>query len=271
MDAETKAALLQDPKVQAALRAAGDDAMKDPKVQQALVEVCKDKYPEMVDAARSQMMKWANDPEVHQKMKETAARAVTATASAVVAAPGAVVGLIEQGAPGIRILAFNCGFASFSVALLNLILSPLGLLFDPLHWILSVYQLLFSIVTMLFEIHPDTAARFPVVVDYQARLMNNAKFLAKTWGRGMFYFFIGSLWLAQASWSRPLTIVVGVIMCIMGFVHVGMHFGVTPQMAVARVRKNAVEMKSVHREDVETGTSSQASTDTASGLHVTVK
>lgn len=222
-----KQQLLQDPKVQAAMKEqaakAGTDivaSLKDPKVQQQIIDTAKEKFPEYADAAKTKITEFVNDPKVQEQAKMYAGMA----GAYVMQAGGALVAQIEQGPAGVRFLCFIGGCASVANGVIGLL--DLGrVLGDPVRYVLSFYQMVFSITTMLFEAPPEYIAKIPGLNGYQDMLMEKAKFLSETLGRGVFYIFQGTLWLCFASLSHPLNLAVGCWMIFCGFLTLLIHFG----------------------------------------------
>lgn len=222
-----KQQLMQDPKVQAAIqeqvkKMGGDalEALKDPKVQQQILDTCKEKFPEYADKAKKQVLEFVNDPEVQRQAK---AWANTAGAYAL-SAGGALIAQIQQGPAGIRFLSFCGGAASFANGIMDLI-NPLGALVHPVKYTLAVYQMLFSFTTMLFEAKPEWIQKLSGLDKYQDMLMDKAKFLSETLGRGLFYIFQGTLWLCFASLSDVIDLGVGIWMVFVGVLNLLVHFG----------------------------------------------
>eukprot|EP00931_Biecheleriopsis_adriatica_P084097 TRINITY_DN577_c0_g2_i1.p1 TRINITY_DN577_c0_g2~~TRINITY_DN577_c0_g2_i1.p1 ORF type:complete len:255 (+),score=58.67 TRINITY_DN577_c0_g2_i1:73-837(+) len=222
-----KQQVMQDPKVQAAIKEqamkAGTDAataLKDPKVQEQILNTLKEKGPEYASAAKAKIMEFASDPEVQRQAKMYANQAGQYALNA----GGALVAQIEQGPAGVRFLSFLGGCASVANGVLGLL--DIGrIIGHPVLYVLSFYQMLFSLTTMLFEAPPEYVAKVPGLNGYQDMLMEKAKFLSETLGRGIFYIFQGTLWLAFASLAHPLNLAVGLWMVFVGFLTVLIHFG----------------------------------------------
>merc|ERR1719230_1677643 len=94
--------LLADPRVQASIQQAGNDALNDPEVQKVIMETAKDKFPEYAAAAGDKIKEWAKDPKVQQKAKDIGKKAVALAAGA----GDQMLKQIEQGPAGVRLLAF---------------------------------------------------------------------------------------------------------------------------------------------------------------------
>lgn len=219
MDEATQKKLLEDPQVQAAIKKAGTDALNNPEVQAKIVAVAKEKFPEVAGAAQAKVMEWAKDPEVQAKAYHYAGIAGAYLGSAGVK----TVELVEQGPTGVRILAFVAGLACcvnavmFCASIGNIMAFPV--------YVVSGYQIVFSVTTMIFESPPSVIEKIPGITKYQDMLMEKAKFLSEVLGRGLFYLFQGSLWLAFSNIGKITDIAVGLFMIFVGILHIIMHFG----------------------------------------------
>jgi len=225
-DPAVQKALMQNPEVQAAIKNAGEAALKDPKVQAQIVETCKEKFPELAGQAQAQCTKWANDPEVQRQAKEYAGVAAAMAADKLGKAGAEFMNQIEQGPAGIRFLAFCGGVASAGYAGYTLLglLNPFNLIGGVVTYVVCGYQLCFAITTVTFEIPLEYSQKIPGINKYQDLLMEKAAFLSDVAGRGLFYVFIGSLWLALGGLS-PIDIGLGCYMMFMGVLHIAMHYG----------------------------------------------
>lgn len=237
MDPAVQEALLKDPKIQAMIKDAGESALKDPAVQAEIVRQCQEKFPGAAAAASEQVQAWANDPAVQEQAKQYAGQALLYAGQA----GDKFVGLIEQGPAGVRFLAFIGGVGSLVNAGLSLV-NPLMLVFGTVTYVVAVYQCLFAITTMLFEAPPEYIAKVPGANGYQDMLMVKAKFLTENAGRGLFYIFQGSLWLAFASMTNIDDLIVGCYLCFIGLLHVLMHFGIMPQSVAQKMRSGYEEL-----------------------------
>lgn len=221
--------LLSDPTVKALMQQAGDKGLSDPLVQKQLMAACKDKFPEYATNAGSQVSAWASDPATQEKAKE-----VAGVAAAYAAAAGDVLmKQIEQGPAGVRVIAFFAGLASVVDSIWGLltIIHPLSV--NPVAYLVRCYTLVFSITCMLFEAKPEWLIAIQdktgfKISSYQDLLLDNAKFMALAGGRGLFYIFLGSLWLCAASLEHLINFMVGMFLLLVGFIHLLMHCGVAP-------------------------------------------
>jgi len=230
-EATAQAALLRNPAVGRAVQQAGEQALNDPKVQEAILRAAQEKGPEYAAIAQSKVKEWANDPEVQAKAKHYAGVALNMVGQA----GSAFVGCIEQGPTGVRILAFCAGCGSMALSVLTLI-NPINM-FRIFSYAISLYQALFSATTMLFEAKPEWIAKVGFLDDYVETLMRECKFLSLNGGRGLFYIFQGSLWLVLCDGLHEiLLILVGLYLVFIGALHVSMHYGVMPDAIVAKVR-----------------------------------
>jgi len=242
--------ILQDPRVQEAVKKAGQDALSDPAVQAEIMKVAKEKFPEVASAAKDKLVEWANDPEVQAKAYQYAGMAADIAWQSV----SQVGSLIEQGPSGVRILAFVGGVA----ALLQCIWVLLGL-FSPVaasaqipKYVVHFYQAAFASTTILFEAKPEWIQKVPGLNDYQDMLIEKAKFLAEATGRGLFYGFQGTLWLCFSSMTAPAEMLIGLWFIWMAVMHVLMGFGIMPQ-EVAKKMRDVRQMARVPLSEVRKG------------------
>lgn len=218
---DVKQQLLQDPAVQDLIKKTGieaTEALKDPKVQAQILETCKEKFPQYASLAKDKIKDFVNDPEVQRQAKEYAAKAGKYLAMGA----DRFVHEIQQGPDGVRFFSFIGGVASSANAIMYLI-NPFSLLTHPVCYVLSAYQLLFSLTTMLFEAKPEWIQKVPGLDKYQDLLLDKAKFLSETLGRGGFYVFQGTLWLCFI--DQILDLAVGGWMVFVGLLNVLIHYG----------------------------------------------
>eukprot|EP00929_Paragymnodinium_shiwhaense_P110581 TRINITY_DN77728_c0_g1_i1.p1 TRINITY_DN77728_c0_g1~~TRINITY_DN77728_c0_g1_i1.p1 ORF type:complete len:270 (+),score=62.77 TRINITY_DN77728_c0_g1_i1:98-907(+) len=240
MDPSVRETLLKDARVQAEIKKAGENALNDPQVQQMIVDTCKEKFPQYAAQAQSQISTWAADPAVQAQAKEYANKALTIATTGVATAGSQFIGKIEQGPAGVRVLAFLGSIVSMVLSVMGLI-NILEVVSHPVTYIVCVYQFIFAFTTALFEIPPDYVTKIQSTVKlpvdkYQTMLIENAKFLSLNGGRGCFYIFQGTLWLALAGLAELLKYAIGAYMCFMGFLHILMHYGVLPQEIAQKMR-----------------------------------
>lgn len=220
---DVKQKLLADPAVQTAMKQVGKEAaasLQDPAVQAQLLEVCKEKFPQYAATAKTQIKELVNDPKIQAAAREYAGQA----AHYVVNAGGILVAQIQQGPAGVRFLGF-CGGIASAVLSVMAIINPLGLVFGPVAYLLCSYQFIFSLTTVIFEMPPEYVAKVPVVSQYQDLLLQKAKFLSETLGRGLFYIFQGSLWLCFASLKEFTHLLIGLWMIFIGVLNIMIHYG----------------------------------------------
>lgn len=241
MDPSVQQALLQDPRVKAELQKAGENALNDPAVQNQILETCKEKFPQYAAQAQAQVTAWANDPAVQAQAKEYANTAAAYVGAAAGSAGSEFMNKIEQGPTGVRVLAF-CGSAASMVMCVFSLINLLDVVTHPVTYLFCAYQFLFAFTTSLFEMPPEWVEKiqqkvsFFAVEKYQTLLMENAKFLATSGGRGVFYIFQGTLWLAMAGLTDFLKYIIGAYLCFMGVLHVLMHVGVMPKTVAQKMR-----------------------------------
>lgn len=218
--------LMADPAVQAAMKNAVGNQLQDPAVQAAMAERAKELLTaENAALVADKCQEWANDPAVQAKARHMAGLALTAAGEF----GGNVIGCIEQGPAGVRLLAFGASVASVGVTVFTLI-NPLNM-FCIITYVICAYMALFALTTALFEANPEWIAKVPGLNKYQDMLIDNCKFLTIVAGRGMFYIFQGSLWAGQAEWSEIHELAVGGFLIFIGLLHVAMHFGKLQEVA----------------------------------------
>lgn len=139
---------------------------------------------------------------------------------------------INQGPAGISVLCFLGGFFTAVIGALGL-LNIGELLNEPFKYILAIYLTGFGVVSFLLEADCDRLANLkllsrlaPRVHRYQLGVYERAKFLTETGGRGLFYFFIGTLAITQC--MKCLTFVVGLWNLLMGSLCLCMSCGINP-------------------------------------------
>lgn len=227
--------LLSHPAVRKAVQKAGEQALADQAVQEAIVKAATEKGPDVAAYAAAKTTEWAQDPEVQAKAKHCAGVAIGFVSDAACHAGGVFVGCIEQGPAGLRVFSFAGGVASFGLGVLTLI-NPLQLM-HFVSYTVSLYQAVFSATTMIFEANPEWINEVGVLDRYQDSLMFNARFLATSGGRGLFYVFQGSLWITLCDgvghWYMFVT---GAYIVLMGALHIAMHFDYMPSELVAKAK-----------------------------------
>jgi len=225
-DPAVQEALMRNPQVQAAIKNAGENALKDPAVQAKIVEQCKTQFPALAGQAANQCNEWANDPAVQAQAKQYAGMAAMLAADKLGNAGTEFMNQIEQGPGGVRFLAFAGSAASAGYAVYTLLglLNPLNLIGGVVAYVISGYQLCFALTAAIFEMPLEYSAKIPGVDKYQDLLMVKAAFLSDVAGRGLFYIFTGSLWLALGGLS-PIDLALGCYMVFIGGLHIAMHYG----------------------------------------------
>jgi len=238
MDASTQEALLKAPLVQQSLAKAGEAGLNDAAVQAAILAQCKKEFPQHAGKVAGQVKEWAKDPVVQARAKKYAGVALHYVGNA----GEHIMKRIEQGPTGVRVLAFVGGVASCVNALLSL-LNILGIITHPVLYTVSAYQLFFSLTTMLFEAKPEWIVsiqeKCPILMvdSYQDLLLENAKFLSLTGGRGLFYIFQGTMWLAFASLTNWINLALGLYLAFIGTIHVLMWYEIMPQEVASYMRQ----------------------------------
>merc|ERR1712166_1085502 len=107
------------------------------------------------------------------------------------------------GPSGVMFLAFCGGVASTGYAGYNMLglLNPLNLVGGVVTYVICAYQIIFGLTTTIYEMPVQYSEKLPGVDKYHKLLMEKAAFLSDVAGRGVFYIFIGSLWLALGGLS----------------------------------------------------------------------
>lgn len=237
-DTRLRDELLSDPAVQESLMRAGKKALGDPAVQEQIVRAAEAKGPQAAEYATSRLAAWASDPEVQSWAKQ---RAVEAASGAVVMAaggPARLVGLIEQGPLGVRRLAFGVGGMSAIRSAWEVVM-VWHLIFDPVKYLIYCHQLLFGVAILVLEADPEHLASWPRMNGYQDFLIENARLLTKSWGRGSFYILMACLWLAEARGhvlTSVVTYAIGMALLLVGALHWGMAFGIMPHQFTKKLR-----------------------------------
>jgi len=211
---------LRDPQVQAMVRQKGQEAMQDKEVQNAVMDYVKKNAPGAADEAKKKLENWAKDPEVQAKAKHYASQAGVAFGQA--AEHG--ISLVEQGPTGVRLLAFMAGCASCVCAVMTF-LDVGNLLGHLAAAIVAGYQIIFSVSTIIFEAPPSVIEKVPGINGYQEMLIDHAKFMSEVMGRGLFYVFQGTLWLALSELHKIFNLAVGASLIAVGLLHVAMYYG----------------------------------------------
>mmetsp|Transcript_112808 Transcript_112808/g.319548 ORF Transcript_112808/g.319548 Transcript_112808/m.319548 type:complete len:177 (+) Transcript_112808:99-629(+) len=147
---------------------------------------------------------------------------------------------VEQGSAIVRLFAFGVSVFSCVLALWHLV-NITTLFSNLILYLIAIYQVVFSLSTVMFESKPEWIQTFEErtkipVSRYQDLLIDNAKFLALAGGRGLFYFFQGTLWLAFGLNEFP-NLLCGGLFCLVGAIHVLMHFGIMPEHVATKVRE----------------------------------
>lgn len=139
---------------------------------------------------------------------------VTAATAFVNEQVGKVRQLAEEGPLSFRVLAFLGGVAMIVTSVLDWIGELFG--FSAHKFLISVYTFSFGIVICILE----GRMFVPETHKYQQKLCNYVRLLKYVWGRGLFYFFAGTLQFSQMRIldmaSGSFMIFVGIISLIVG-------------------------------------------------------
>jgi hypothetical protein len=226
--ADVKQKLLNDPSVQAEINKQAHqmgkdaaDALKDSAVQQKILDVAKEKFPEYAGKVGAKMQEFCADPEVQQYAKQFLGTVGTYAYNA----GGQLVATIEQGPVGVRLLSACAGIMSCVNAVLT-VMSPLSVFTKTVSYVLATYQMIFAVTTVMFEAPPEWVANVKGFHEYQELLMAKASFLKETSGRGIFYIFQGTLWLSFVSdMTKVFELASGLSMIFVGAMNLLIHFG----------------------------------------------
>jgi len=218
--------VMNDPAVQEMVRQqaakAGTDAaeaLKDPAVQAKIMETCKEKFPQYAAMGADKMKEFCSDPEVQAKAQHVCG----VVGGYIAGAGGTLIATVEQGPTGVRLLSFIAGCVSSANCIMTII-NPAGLIFGTVGYVLAAYQFIFAITTIMFEANPEHIAKVPGLHEYQDILMDKAKFLSETRGRGAFYIFQGTLWACFASFTKILDLAAAVTMIFVGILNILMFY-----------------------------------------------
>jgi len=244
IDPKVQDALLSDPKVQEAMKKSGEQALNNPAVQDAIFKAAKDNLTaENAQKVANAAKEWAQDPEVQAKARHYAGMAMAYAGQA----GQNIIGCIEQGPDGLRWLCFllavlTVGWAGYDV--FTKVLS-FQWLFIPM----SLFQMFFAFTSALFEAKPEHVVKFGMT-KYQDMLLEYAKFISTTLGRGVFYIYQGMLWFIVvgahdiAKWFNLFNLVslaLGASFLVMGGLHIAMHYGIMPQEVVVKAKVAAAK------------------------------
>ena len=120
--------------------------------------------------------------------------------------------MAESGPLPLRVVAFLGGIAMIIASIVDAALGMWHL--DIIHILVSVYVCIFGALICILE-----GAQFlpSWMISVQGSLHENARFLRFRWGRGLLFFFAGSLQFSH--WSI-LNCIVGSLMMVLGFISV---------------------------------------------------
>lgn len=124
---------------------------------------------------------------------------------------GKVRQMATEGPLSFRVLAFLGGVAIIITSVLDL----LGEIFhlSVIKAVVSVYTFIFGVFICILE----GRTFVPETLKYQRKIVSLAKFLKFVWGRGIFYFFAGSLHFSQMGF---LNMVSGGFVCFVGIISI---------------------------------------------------
>eukprot|EP00927_Polykrikos_kofoidii_P074099 TRINITY_DN70063_c0_g1_i1.p1 TRINITY_DN70063_c0_g1~~TRINITY_DN70063_c0_g1_i1.p1 ORF type:complete len:269 (-),score=34.96 TRINITY_DN70063_c0_g1_i1:100-906(-) len=139
---------------------------------------------------------------------------------------------IQEGPAGVSMLCFLGSLATAVVGALGL-LNILSIVSSPFMYVLNVYLTAFGFIGAVLEADVSSLSKMkvigrlgPWVEHYQTVVYRRAHFLTELFGRGLFYFFTGSLAVTQC--IICLLFVVGLWNVLMGAICVLMSYGINP-------------------------------------------
>jgi hypothetical protein len=139
---------------------------------------------------------------------------------------------VREGPAGVSILCFLGGIVTFAVGFCGC-LNVFSIIGRPFSYVLHLYLTGFGLVSILLEADIDAISKMkvigkiaPLMGKYQEVIFNRASFLTEQIGRGLFYFFIGSLAITQC--LVCVLFLVGLWNVLMGAICILMSCGVNP-------------------------------------------
>lgn len=196
---DTSRRLLEDSLVQQAIQEycekSGKDAadsLKDAGVQKAITTACRERFSDWADALDQNLARWVLDHQVRNL-----ARLATEWSLSLMQKESdtIVVARVQQGSPAV-VFAAQCTNLIVFVHCTISICVPTTLLWDPVAFVVIAHQLMFALASALFEVRAHWVQSVVVLDECQNYLMEKAKFMAENVGRGLFYLFQASVWLA---------------------------------------------------------------------------
>lgn len=125
--------------------------------------------------------------------------------AASVAVTGAkeVVLYVRQGPAGISLLCFLGGLVTIVLSILGLV-NIFGALTGPINYLVNIYTLFFGFMIVFLEAEPERMKKSAVLGKCtflftwgRVRVLEYFRFATSMWGRGLFYFFVGSFGVIQ--------------------------------------------------------------------------
>eukprot|EP00927_Polykrikos_kofoidii_P055959 TRINITY_DN50141_c0_g1_i1.p1 TRINITY_DN50141_c0_g1~~TRINITY_DN50141_c0_g1_i1.p1 ORF type:complete len:237 (-),score=23.32 TRINITY_DN50141_c0_g1_i1:55-765(-) len=139
---------------------------------------------------------------------------------------------IQGGPAGVSRLCLLGGLATAIVGVLSL-LNVFEILASPFTYVIDIYLAAFGITGAVLEVDIERLSKMKVIGRFspsigrcQASVHQRANFLTQLFGRGLFYFFVGSLAITQCMWC--LHFVVGLWNVLMGATCISISYGVNP-------------------------------------------
>lgn len=253
-DPAVQEALLHHPEVQAAIKKAGQNALADPEVQKQIVTTAKQNFPQVAEQISTQVMTWAEDPDVQAKAMAYAGVLAHEIRGGATRANTQILALIEQGPTGIRFLSFLGGVAQSVLSFMALFghFFSLGMIFSPIDFGLCFYQFFFGLSVAIFEMPPWMVESISMADDWQEIICEQCVFMTHTRGRGFFYGFLSSLWLYQSACDfGPVGLLVGIYLGLIAVIHFLLSMGFTGLEIAQKIRRKEREMLDVLKGDSE--------------------
>jgi hypothetical protein len=150
---------------------------------------------------------------------------------------------IQQGSEGVRVFSFLGGIMLCIFGLHFVVTNIFGLVTNTLYWIVNGYITAFSILVMVLEADPKWVEQNDKLESTQKQINEYMMVLTTLWGRGAFYLFLGVSAL-NVSDSFTIGSFVALYMCLMGILHIIMHFGYKPLECLDPIMENIKRLAS---------------------------
>lgn len=236
-------ALLSDPGVQKAMADAGKDALQNPEVQAKMAQVASEKFPQMADDALNHIQALANDPEASGKALAIASYGAHKAVDVAEEGAKEVYALLQQGPKGVRILAFFGSVGSLVLASWKVVRFWNGIL-NPIDYVLCFYMVMFSFISAITEANPEHLQKIRLLDRIHDNLIEYCKFLSTAFGRGIFFLYQSSFWIAETDFKlffispeECLEFFLGCYLGMIGIFNLAMHWGIMPVQVIEKSRE----------------------------------